>query len=229
MPTVFLATEFQFISDWGFIIFCILTLINTVVIVMLLRKISYLEDQVKKNTLFRRSKLETINSISVNAGDNINDLTKRVKRLESQSQENGIRLMPPTPLTPTAEPEKSVEINLSLPKKTQRVEFFMSTPNSDGTFDGTQKSDSFKPTISLYKFTLESINATNASFEFYSDDFGIKDALNNPKRFIEPVCYEVNDAFVGSKKIIMQKNGLAVKQGEQWKVEKNNKAQIKYE
>jgi hypothetical protein len=161
----------------------------------------------------------------------INRLSKRLDALELKLAQ------PPQPpnFTPVATEnnqayeEKSPEINLIVPKPVDAQFFYMPTPNPDGSFEASYRTDSFRPTVSLYKFTVDANNNSKARFEFHSDEFSIKDVLNNPKTYLEPVCYETNNPFAGARKILTISPGLAVKSGERWLVGKNDKAQIKYE
>jgi len=227
MQNYFLITEFHLIGDFWFISLLVFVIIQAAAIVILFRKTLWLHESVGKNTRFRKNFSDNSNQLPSLQDNLIVELSNRIKKLEVQAKVENVQSSVEKTTSPVYQPEKSVEINLSVPSKPKNVDFFMSTPNEDGTFDLEQMSDVFRPTISLYKFSLASNSAAKASFEFNSDAIGIKDALTNPKRFIEPVCYEINDAFTGSKRITSQKPGTAEKRNDKWVV--TTKSQIKYE
>jgi len=165
------------------------------------------------------------------ATSEINRLSKKLDTLELKFTQ----FIPPPDLPPVVPvnnqvyEEKSHEINLSIPKPADIQIFYMPTPNPDGSFEGSFRTEAFRPTVSLYKFTVDANNNSKARFEFHSDEFSTKDVLNNPKTYLEPVCYETNNPFAGAKKIITIIPGTAIKSGERWVVGKNDRAQIKYE
>lgn len=164
-------------------------------------------------------------------GETIYRLSKRIDELEERYMRAAHEPII-SPIEPKHMPiyeEKSPEIDLSLPKPAEVQIFYMSTPNPDGSFEASHRTDAFRPTVSLYKFTVDAHNNAKARFEFHSDESSIKDVLNNPKTYLEPVCHETNNPFSGARKIHTLSPGLAVKSGERWVVEKNNRAQIKYE
>jgi|GEM_PF-1476796 len=227
MHNYFLITGFHLIEDFWFISVLAIVIIQAAAIIILFRKILWLHELVGKNTHFRKNFSNNSNQLPSLQDNLIIELSNRIKKLEVQAKVENVQSGVVKTVTPVYQPEKSVEIDLSVPSKPKNIDFFMSTPNEDGTFDVEQMSDVFRPTISLYKFSLASSSATKASFEFNSDAIGIKDALTNPKRFIEPVCYEINDAFTGSKRITSQKPGIAEKRNDKWVV--TTKSQIKYE
>lgn len=162
----------------------------------------------------------------------IKKLDQRISRLEDKTNNANVKseLVPDKVILTKKEiiaEEKSPVVTFTMSEKPKKVELFMSTPNIEGSFDTTYISDVFRPTISLYKFTLDTINNQKATFEFNSDDIGTSDALNNPKTFIEPVCYEMNDSFPGARQIITVESGVAEKRNDKWVV--ITKAQIKYQ
>ncbi len=129
------------------------------------------------------------------------------------------------------EEEKSTPIEMEIYKPLTKIEevFFMPAPSLEGYFALSDKSNVFKETISLYKFLIDKNNPNKAEFEFHSDSIGIKNAINYPDRCLESVC-NINSAHnPNTKKIITIKPGIAEKNGDNWIVNSNNKAQIKYE
>jgi len=233
MKTIILSPGYNLITDVWFIVLFVIVVILVVAISILYSKFSGLSDEVEKNTGFRKNggtkNFTTQTDVTTN-----NDILGRLQRLESrvngrQESQREVASPPAISPIPVVEEVKSPEINLSLPEKPKVIEFYMSTPNPDGSFEVNQGSDTFRQTISLFKFTSNPNNPLTASFEFFSDDAGIKDALTNPKRFLEPVCYEENDAFAGAKKIIVTKPGTAYKNGDKWIIDRDKKLRIKYQ
>jgi hypothetical protein len=233
MKTIILSPGFNLITDVWFIALLVIVIVLAVVVVILYAKISKLSDEVEKNTGFRKNGSVKHFTTQADVASN-NNILNRLQRLENKSnikQESRNEATPPLAISPSTiiEEVKSQEIDLSLPEKPKVIEFYMSTPNPDGSFEVSQSSDVFRQTISLYKFIFNPNNPLTASFEFYSDDSGTKDALTNPKRYLEPVCYEENDAFIGAKKIVVTKAGTAYKNGDKWIIDRDKKLRIKYQ
>jgi len=220
-------------SSFWFIAVLVIVLLLVVAVIILYTKISKLSNEVEKNTGFRKNGNTKSFTTQADVATN-NDILNRLQRLENKvdgKRESRSEVVAPQVVipAPVVEEVKSPEINLSVPDKPKVIEFYMSTPNPDGSFEVDQSSDVFRPTMSLFKFRSNPNNPLTASFEFFSDDSGTKDALANPKRYLEPVCYEENDAFIGAKKIVVIKAGIAYKNGDKWVVDKNQKLIIKYQ
>lgn len=129
------------------------------------------------------------------------------------------------------EEEKSKPIEMPVSPQVKKLEevFYMPAPSLSGDFDISNKSDSFKETITLYKFFINKNNPNKADFEFNSDVIGIKNAVNYPDKYLESVC-NINSAYnPNTKKIITERKGTAERIGDKWVVNNKNKAQIKYE
>jgi len=226
MKTPYLLITFDFPTNLWIIALLILVMLLICTIVLLFSKLFKLQDEVEKNISHRKNK-NSANIVPISQNVNLTEINERLKNLEIRftTKPEVARITPPAP--PDA--EKKYEFNLTVPQKPLVEEFYMSTPNLGGYFEIEQKTDVFRPTISLYKFRVDVKDSSKAYFEFFSDESGIKDALSNPKRYIEPVCYEENDAFNGAKKIVIQQEGIAIKNGDKWMVDKNHKAKIKYQ
>ena len=126
--------------------------------------------------------------------------------------------------------EKSPELILTLPKPkvTQSVVFYMATPNKeDSSFDISSQTETFKPTQSLYKFTIDNSNSSKAKFEFFSDEAGIRDSIDSPQTYLDPVCEPQNARNPNAKKIVTTSPGTAEKRNYKWV--KITNAKIKYE
>ncbi len=114
----------------------------------------------------------------------------------------------------------------SLPSSVQQEEvFYLSTPNSDGSFNRSSASPEYREGASVYRFMKTSYN--RATFQVDEHEGAIRLALSYHYKALEPVC-EAENAFrrdARSVKTISQ--GEAELQGEKWVV--TRKAKIRYE
>ncbi|MES2487460.1 MAG: hypothetical protein V4581_16125 [Bacteroidota bacterium] len=229
MKPFFLLPSINLASNFWIITLLVITLLLAVAVIVLFKKQAALFKNVEKNAYPVKGTSQK--SFTTKADENqLNDIISRLIRLENKSKTEPETSVPVARTIVTmTEDEKPYEVNFLPPEKPKVISFYMSTPNPDGSFDVNQSSEEFRPTISLYKFTSDPKDSFSASFEFYSDEIGTKDALANPKRYLEPVCYEENDAFLGARKIIIKKAGIASKNGDKWTVEKNQKLIIQYQ
>ena len=109
-------------------------------------------------------------------------------------------------------------------------EYYLSTPNSDGTFNASSMSQLFRPSASIYKFRITESNGTEwAEFTVANDYDAVKDALSSPSSYLDPVCESENSYFPGARKIVNVQPGRAMKHGDKWVVKRENKARIRYE
>lgn len=104
-------------------------------------------------------------------------------------------------------------------------EFFMAIPNKDGSFHAHAYSESFKPTVSLYRF--KEIDQGRAEFEFYPDAGGLRDALNFSSAYLEPACEELNDIRPDTQNVQTVEKGLAERMDNRWVIMKKTK--IRYQ
>lgn len=222
METSFFSFDFNF---W-FVAVLIILIVLVFAVVALFREQASLEKEIKKNSEYRRANSNKTVTPH-NADSNITDILSRLKKLELTTTTKAPAEAIQPARTPVAEVEKPYEFTLSVPEKPKFEGFYMSTPNPDGSFEINQQTDSFKPTVSLYKFNIDKSSPAKATFEFNSDSAGIIDSLNSPKTFVEPVCYQENDAFFGAKQIITTQPGTAEKRNDKWVVV--TKAKIKYQ
>lgn len=112
----------------------------------------------------------------------------------------------------------------------EQHEFYLSTPNSDGTFNVSSMTPTYKPTASIYKFSItredeQSIAAFTVAEQYES----IKDALSSPGSYLDPVCESVNAFSPLAKKIRNIRPGRAIREGDKWVVRPEDKAIIRYE
>lgn len=109
-------------------------------------------------------------------------------------------------------------------------EFYLSTPNSDGTFNTSSMSSAYKPTASIYKFVVSGEDgASMASFTVAEQYESVKDALSSPGSYLDPVCESVNAFSPSAKRIVNLRPGRAFKEGDKWIVSPEDKALIRYE
>ncbi len=114
--------------------------------------------------------------------------------------------------------------------KLKTEEFYLSTPNSDGTFNVSSMSSSYKPTASIYRFLVTEEDGKSVAAFTVADQYEtIKDALSSPGSYLDPVCESVNAFSPAAKKIINLRPGRAYKSGDKWIVKPEDKAIIRYE
>jgi len=103
--------------------------------------------------------------------------------------------------------------------------FYLSTPNSDGSFNESSASPSYKEGASIYKF----IRAGNNRAEFQIDERepSVKLALQYPDKNIDPVCEAVNAFNLKAKRIATEVSGIVELSGMKWILKQ--KARIRYE
>ncbi|WKN46064.1 hypothetical protein [Tunicatimonas pelagia] len=108
--------------------------------------------------------------------------------------------------------------------------YYLSTPNSDGTFPTGSMSAQFRPSASVYHFEVLEQNGENtATFTVANNADAMKDALSSPGSYLEPVCESENSYFPGAQRIVNVEPGKATREGDQWVVTPEDKALIRYE
>jgi hypothetical protein len=105
--------------------------------------------------------------------------------------------------------------------------FFLSTPNSDGSFNESSSSSTYKEGATIYRFTK--IGSNRAKFQIDEKDASARLALQYPDKNIDPVCDAVNAFNPKATRITTVEQGEAVLQNGKWVVDRNKKAKIKYE
>ncbi len=101
--------------------------------------------------------------------------------------------------------------------------FYMTFPKMDGSFPQSSKRKS--QNNSSYKFFP--LDEVHAEFELsYSADM-LGRILNGVEIYIEPACESVNDLDFGALMITNLERGIAVKEGNHWKI--TQKAKIRYD
>ncbi|MGB3852199.1 MAG: hypothetical protein WA958_19705 [Tunicatimonas sp.] len=142
----------------------------------------------------------------------IASLEEQLKKLTAVPPPPARRSPPPTPPAPKAK------------------EYYLSTPNQDGTFNASSMSEQFRPSASVYKFMVTQKDGAHwAEFSVADDSEAMKDALSSPNSYLAPVCESENAYSPGAKRIVNVRPGRAVRQGDKWIVKSEQKARIRYE
>jgi predicted nuclease with TOPRIM domain len=102
---------------------------------------------------------------------------------------------------------------------------FLSTPNSDGSFNESSASNTYKDGASIYR--LIKTGSANAKFQIDEKESSIKLALQYPDKNIDPVCDAENAFNPRANRISTIKIGEAELQNGKWII--NSKAVIRYE
>lgn len=105
--------------------------------------------------------------------------------------------------------------------------FFLSTPNSDGSFNDSSVSTTYKEGASIYRFTK--VGNNRAKFQLDDREACVKLALTYPDKSIDPVCDAVNAFNPKAKRITTVEVGEAELLNDKWVVNKSQKAKIRYE
>jgi len=114
---------------------------------------------------------------------------------------------------PAPEPEKTIQ------------NFYLSTPNSDGSFNNSSANPTYKEGASIYKF--QSTKDNRAKFKIDEHEASVRLALAYPDKNIDPVCDALNAFDPKARKIYTVEPGIAELIGDKWKV--ITKAKIRYE
>ncbi len=152
------------------------------------------------------------------ANNRIRDLELQVKNLNDQIQSVLILSNSTTQISQSSNPE-SIQ-----PEKRAEI-FFLSTPNSDGSFNESSASFAHKEGATIYRFTK--IGSNRAHFQIDEKDASAKLALQYPDKNIDPVCDAVNAFNPKATRITTVEQGEAELQGNKWII--NRKVKIRYE
>lgn len=212
------------INYWFIFLAFTVVLFFFLVIVLLIwvNKINNTINSLKKDNNYLKSKISKTESqtVKINSTPEMNKISNSTIQTEVFKENEQL-----------IEEEKSLPIemeDITVPKTVEDI-FYMPSPSSDGDFEISNRSNIFKETISLYKFFVHDDNPNKADFEFHSDSIGIKNAVNYPDRYLEPVCL-INSAYnPNTKEIVTEKKGVAEIVADKWVVNHSNKAHIKYE
>lgn len=158
---------------------------------------------------------------SVSKSSELNDAFKRINDLEFQVKNLNDTL---SGITTYATQEKQVFQEIKQPEQRTEI-FFLSTPNSDGSFNESSASSSYREGATIYRFTK--IGSTKAMFQIDEKDASVKLALQYPDKNIDPVCDAENAFNPKATRIITVQPGEAELHGDKWI--RKTKAKIRYE
>ncbi|RTY67064.1 hypothetical protein [Flavobacterium sp. LB2P53] len=226
------AATFYSFNFWSF--FSIgLSILSIILFITLYKQKSKLKiDYINKIEKFKRQNVSASSFSQIVLSDKDGNLERKNKDLENKIKDLNAELQnlrqknlrEDTEANPVSETNTHFFLEV-LPKPIQE-EFYMATPDQNN-FDLSSLSNTFKPTQSLYKFTVDNQDKSKASFIFHSDEIGIKDAVNYPHTYLDPVCESQNALNQNAKSINTIKPGIAEKRSDKWVV--TTKAKIKYE
>lgn len=209
------------------IVLCLLLLGLLIYLFNMYKKMDERLDRHRKEITEINSELFVLKKKASNA-EKETKLSGRLEALESRVERINDEYERPHEAT-RPEPSYTKEMS-AVAAKPRTEEFYLSTPNSDGTFNVSSMSPSYKPTASIYKFMVTEENGeSTASFTVADQYESVKDALSSPGSYLDPVCESVNAFSPSAKRIINLKPGRAFKRGEQWIVRPEDKAIIRYE
>jgi hypothetical protein len=205
-------------------------IITIIILVIVLRNISNEESEVSndvKNYVREKISQATFSKGNQNPTTNsaeLRDLNERIRYLEKDikiltDKINAVN----TPIQPTYSQPKHDKLDIELPEVKGET-FYLSTPNSDGSFNDSSASTNYKEGASIYRFTKTS--SSRAKFQIDEREASIKLALQYPDKNIDPVCDAENAFNPKAKTIITTGVGEAELVGDKWI--KNNKAKIRY-
>lgn len=169
-----------------------------------------------------------------NQNDALEEELTRLKYRIKQFEEKNIIYDPPELSKKSIEahkngdlPPEMTEIPLPPPVKTLiSTLFYMPIPASNGTFQGSLAEDEFKRAESVYQFEITNDEGTMATFAVHEDIATMIRALDDPDRYLKPACRSNSIPHISATKIITNENGLAIKNGDNWRVQR--KAMIRY-
>ncbi len=132
----------------------------------------------------------------------------------------------PEPTAKSAPAQVSAPIPAPAPQPEKAIQnFYLSTPNSDGSFNNSSTSPSYKEGASIYKF--QNTKENQAKFKIDEHEASVRLALAYPDKNIDPVCDASNAFDPKARKIYTVEPGIAELVGDKWKV--TQKARIRYE
>lgn len=157
----------------------------------------------------------------------LRDANNRIKDLETQIEKIKSQLSNSNPVSSyTSQTTQPTHHEVKQPEVITQT-FFLSTPNSDGSFNESSASSTFKDGASIYRFIK--VGNNKVKFQIEEKDASAKLALQYPDKNIDPVCDAVNAFNPKATRIITVEQGEAELQNGKWVVDKNKKAKIKYE
>jgi hypothetical protein len=195
--------------------------------IILSRKISAVEKNLEnKFGKIKNDNSRPLSSLPIDYSSKIKNLENQIRDVEYQLKNSIQKNLSNNIVTDSTIPKINNEVKLEVPPKPIQEVFYMATPDQNN-FDISSLSNTFKPTQSLYEFKVDNYDKSKASFTFYSDEIGIRDAVNYPHTYLDPVCESQNALNQNAKSINTIKPGIAEKRNDKWVV--TTKAKIKYE
>lgn len=125
---------------------------------------------------------------------------------------------------PNCQPQEAGEKKQSFDSDLREV-IYLSTPNSDGSFNVSSASTLFKEGASIYRITK--ISNRIGKFQIEEKEGAIKLALQYPDKNIDPVCETLNSFYPNAKHIKTDIEGEVELINDKWM--KTKKAKIYYE
>jgi hypothetical protein len=160
--------------------------------------------------------------------DEIRDINNRIRDLEASIQNLTSKLstgnQPPS-IGQSGSGNTSNSGGNTIIKDTEQNYFYLSTPNTDGSFNESSASPNFKEGASIYRFTK--LNANKAIFQIDDRESSIRLALQFPDKSIDPVCDATNAFNPKAIKIKTDQPGEVELQNGKWRVTKKSK--IRYD
>jgi hypothetical protein len=175
--------------------------------------------------LFDKQKDQPGNNFTEN--QQIADLKKRIMELELAQRVKERPDVPFEVVRPAAE-QTAPEPAAPVAKEAEPAEiFYLSTPNSDGSFNIDSVHQVYRPSASIYRF--KKTKANKARFHIDERETSVRMALRYPDKSIDPACEALNGFNPNAKKIITKpgNEGEAELTGDKWVV--TRKAKISYE
>jgi TolA-binding protein len=179
-----------------------------------------------KNMIQYQNKNENIVTRNNNSTSyEIKDIQGRIRDLESQVNKlnHDIEILKEPKSIHQSIPSTSNQEVIQPESKTDII--FLSTPNSDGSFNESSSTNTYRDGASIYKFIVTG-NGT-AKFQIDEKETSIKLALQYPDKNIDPVCDAENAFNPKANRIATIHMGEAELQNGKWII--NSKAVIRYE
>jgi len=165
----------------------------------------------------KQDELQTIYQTLVQLQNKIQQLESRLKEIQFSPSWVIVR-------SQNSSYEQNISSSPSIPH--QQEVFYLSIPNSDGSFNRSSASQEYKEGASVYRFTQTSYN--RATFQIDERESSIKLALSYYYKVIEPVCDAENAYNTNVRRIKTLSQGEAELQGEKWVVTRKTKIRYEY-
>jgi hypothetical protein len=177
-----------------------------------LRDLVQSQNSFSRNTQSNNSSTSEIRDVHVRIRDLETQISKLNNQIKNFADSNPVQTTPQT-YQEVRQPEPKTET------------LFLSTPNSDGSFNESSASNTYRDGASIYRLTKT--GSLNAKFQIDEKETSIKLALQYPDKNIDPVCDAENAFNPRATRISTIKMGEAELQNGKWII--NSKAVIRYE